>query len=603
MRARLAHVAAAVACLAILWSVAVALTGGFRADFGFFSVSSRSWWRPGVIAALLIALTFLLGPSAHRAQAWHWVFDRAAGAAAMVAALIVLVFGLNVGARVAGGADSFGYVSQSYLWLKGDLHIPQPLAPQAPWPFAPESLAPLGYKPGAAPATSVPTYAPGLPMLMAASIVACGACGPFYVGPVFAALLIVGTWMLALRWTTDRLTRALATVLMASSPVLLFNIVAPMSDAATAALWIWCLILLTWPRVWHAALAGLVAGVAILVRPNLVILAFAAALAAELWTDAVRPVARGRRAVVFLIAVAPAVLIVGLINNDLYGSPFRSGYAPFSEIYSLARFPTNLALYTHWLIESQTILVFLAILPIAIRSARPAWLTGARALPALAFSALVCLSYLFYLQFDAWWFLRFFLPVFPLLFILVAAGASWLAHRLPPVIAGVIVGAVVLVVIYRQVEFARDRGLSMIGQGEQRFAAVADYVVRELPANAVIIALQHSGTIAFYSGRTTIRYDLLPHQRIRSIVDWLSANGHRPYLVLEDWEEEKYKRRFAPGEDALSLLRIPVIAQTTFSITVRIFDPLGPPEAEAHPDLIQPTSARSCPGPRGFWGR
>jgi hypothetical protein len=603
MRARLAQVTAAVACLAILWSVAVALTGGFRVDFGFFSVSSRSWWRPGVIAALLIALTFLLGPSAHRAQAWHWLFARAAGATAMVAALIVLVFGLNVGARVAGGADSFGYVSQAYLWLKGDLHIPQPLTRQAPWPYAPESFAPLGYKPGAAPATSVPTYAPGLPMLMAASIIACGACGPFYAAPVFAALLIVGTWILALRCGADRLTSALAAVLMASSPVLLFNIVVPMSDTATAALWIWSLILLTWPGVWHTALAGLVAGVAILVRPNLVILALAAALAAELWTDAARPAARGRHALVFLIAAAPAALIVGLINNDLYGSPLRSGYPPLSEIYALARFPTNLALYSQWLIESQTILVFLAVLPIAIRSARPAWLTRARALPALAFSALVCLSYLFYFQFDAWWFLRFFLPVFPLLFILVAAGTVWLARRFPPIIAGSIAGVVLLLVIYRQVEFARDRGLPIVGQGEQRFAAVADYIARELPANAVLISRHQSGTIAFYSGRTTIRYDHLPRQRIRSIVDWLAANGHRPYLVLEAWEEADFKRRFAPGEDALSLLRIPVIAQTTFSITVRIFDPLGPPETEAHPDLIQLTSARSCPGPRGFWGR
>jgi hypothetical protein len=244
------------------------------------------------------------------------------------------------------------------------------------------------------------------------------------------------------------------------------------------------------------------------------------------------------------------------------------------------------------LIESQTILVFLAVLPIAIRSARPAWLTRARALPALAFSALVCLSYLFYFQFDAWWFLRFFLPVFPLLFILVAAGTVWLARRFPPIIAGSIAGVVLLLVIYRQVEFARDR-----------FAAVADYIARELPANAVLISRHQSGTIAFYSGRTTIRYDHLPRQRIRSIVDWLAANGHRPYLVLEAWEEADFKRRFAPGEDALSLLRIPVIAQTTFSITVRIFDPLGPPETEAHPDLIQLTSARSCPGPRGFWGR
>ena len=41
-------------------------------------------------------------------------------ALAGLATLTVFGLGFSVGSRVATGADTFGYVSQAYLWLKGD---------------------------------------------------------------------------------------------------------------------------------------------------------------------------------------------------------------------------------------------------------------------------------------------------------------------------------------------------------------------------------------------------------------------------------------------------------------------------------------------------
>ena len=73
--------------------------------------------------------------------------DRFAPIGAIVAAVAVLWLGVTFGSRAATGADAFGYVSQAYLWLKGDLQIQQPLSREFPWPHPEETFTPLGYRP------------------------------------------------------------------------------------------------------------------------------------------------------------------------------------------------------------------------------------------------------------------------------------------------------------------------------------------------------------------------------------------------------------------------------------------------------------------------
>ena len=71
---------------------------------------------------------------------------------------------------------------------------------------------------------------------MALALAVFGACGPFLVSPVFAALFV---------WLTFRLgTRAggptaglVAALLVSTSPVVLFQTVWPMSDVPAAAVW------------------------------------------------------------------------------------------------------------------------------------------------------------------------------------------------------------------------------------------------------------------------------------------------------------------------------------------------------------------------------
>jgi hypothetical protein len=438
-------------------------------------------------------------------------------------------------------------------------------------------------------------------MIMAGTLKTCGPCGPFYVGPLFAGLLVVSTWLLAYRVSRDGLTSALAALWMAASPTLLFNLVVPMSDLVAAALWIASFVLLTWPKPWHGAAAGIVAGAAVLVRPNLVPLLVPGVLAAELWKAGARP---GRRTLAFLLTVLPAIVLVGLVNNRLYGSATLSGYGPTADLYALGRLPQNLLLYTTWLIESQGFIVLVALMPLVVRRARPAWLTPARTLPLAIYVVLLTLSYLFYLTFDAWWFLRFLLPAFPILFLLVGAALAWLTRQLPAVVGVPTLIAVVTILLARTVEFSLEKGVRGVGDGEERYSTIARFIDRTLPPNAAIIAMQHTGTIAFYSGRQTIRRDYLPRQRLRSIVDWLQANGYSPYIVLEDWEEAEFRRYFTDGQDSLSRLEVRVVAETMKPhVRVRIYDPQVPGDPNVLPLMLPVTHTGTCPDGRGQWAR
>ncbi len=52
----------------------------------------------------------------------------------------------------------------------------------------------------------------------------------------------------------------------------------------------------------------------------------------------------------------------------------------------------------------------------------------------------------------------------------------------------------------------------------------------------MIIAAQHSGSIRYYAGRLTLRWDTGDPAWLDRTVEWLAANGHHPYFVLEEAE-------------------------------------------------------------------
>jgi hypothetical protein len=256
-----------------------------------------------------------------------------------------------------------------------------------------------------------------------------------------------------------------------------------------------------------------------------------------------------------------------------------------------------------WLWQSEGVFAFLALLPLLVPRARPDWLTRQLVIPCATFAGLLCLSYFFYVHFHDWWYLRFFLPAFTLLFILLAAAVTWLTRTLPAAIALPLLVVFLAFYVQQRVEFILGLGTLTIGHGEGRYIALAEYVEKELPPNAVFISMQHSGTLRFYSGRRTLRFDFIPPGEFSSTIDWLTAHDHRPFLILEDWEEAIYRDHLATVGDRLARLDMGIVAELRRPVRVRVYDPLLPFVDGKQPQKIVMPEDRRCAPPRDVWAR
>jgi hypothetical protein len=74
--------------------------------------------------------------------------------------------------------------------------------------------------------------------------------------------------------------------------------------------------------------------------------------------------------------------------------------------------------------------------------------------------------------------------------------------------------------------------------------------VDRTPANAVVLAALHSGSVDYYSDRLTLRWDVMPPDDLRPLLGAIRARGQRVYLVLdENYEVDTFRRRFLDGRD------------------------------------------------------
>lgn len=595
------RVIAAAGLCALGLAAAVAATGGVDWFAGPLRIRIHQPWRLTGSGLALIGLAFWLGGEELRAllvRAWDFR-ERRAGWVAAAAAMATLLVGVVAGTGVAGSADSYGYVSQALLWLKGLPVQAEPLAASVPWPLAERSLSPLGYRPGVETGVIVPTYPPGLPLVMAAFAGVGGPGAVYWVVPLSGALAVWLTYVLGRRYA-DAASGAAAALLLAASPVFLYQLVQPMSDVPVTAWWLLSL--------WGAAAglpvaAGGGAAVAVLTRPNLAPLAalIMAAVLTHAYSRRRTPGAALRAAGAFALPLAAAVGFLLWLNARLYGSPFISGYGAASGLFAFGNVAVNAGRYTRWLLETQTPVVLIgAAAPFARHAARRGTKGAASPLPAwfgLAAVAVVVACYLPYSPFEEWWYLRFLLPAIPILLILTTpifvrcAAAAPAAARAPLLAAGVGLLASYYVVT------ASERSVFELHRLESRYVAAGGFASRELPASAVLLSVQESGPLRMYGGRTTVRFDYLEPDGLEAAVQFLERAGSRPYFVLEAWEETQFRERFARSSP-LGLLDWPPMAEVGRPVKVRFYDPRDRQRFLAGEPVTTARDLRDDRGPR-----
>jgi hypothetical protein len=544
----------------------VAATGGIDTRIGSLPVRSRSWERPATFAVVLaLAGLFLLR---HALRGWL-----VAAARLVPAALVAwtLFASLWFGTYAAGGADSYGYVSQAELLAHGRLTDTMPEHSRFDWPEVPFTLTPLGYTRTGESDVLLPVYPPGLPMMMA-PLALIHSDAVFLLVPICAAITV---WLcLALgRELGDPLAGLLGALLLAASPTFLLQAVQPMSDVPVSALWLAALVLARRPRRAGPLLAGVVASLAILVRPNLAPLALLVAAASAVpWP---LPAAAGApdsgprglmRAAWCVLAMIPGVVTLGVIQAVRYGSPLASGYGSFHDLFGLSNIAPNLARYPRWLTETHTPLIWLWVLaPLAFRGGD----RGVRAFGwvVYGFIAAVLLAYLPYVYFQPheWSYTRFLLPALPLMTVLGALALLTMLRRAVPRRAAAVAVVICLAVAALSMRNAAELSVFQMRDGEVKYPRVGRFVRERLPPTAFVLAAQHSGSIRYYSTRPTLRWDLLDAAALDRAIVSLRRAGYEPFAVLDAGEDEAFRARFgARRQHAIDALKpIAVIGNTS----------------------------------------
>jgi hypothetical protein len=85
----------------------------------------------------------------------------------------------------------------------------------------------------------------------------------------------------------------------------------------------------------------------------------------------------------------------------------------------------------------------------------------------------------------------------------------------------------------------------------------------------VVLAVQHSGSVAHYTGRPIVRWDALQGD-LDAALSALREHGRRPVLVVEEWETSQLRARF-PQSTAVRLDG-PPLAEFGTSVRVRLYD-------------------------------
>lgn len=457
-------------------------------------------------------------------------FELAALAAVFI---VVAIFTHVYNTKVAGGADSYGYVSEALRLSRFHFYEPERVFSPFHLPEDARLSRPLGLVSKGKEGT-VPYYAFGYPLLMVPLIWLFGLKGAFWVIPLLAAGTVVLTYRLG-RVLLGPTGGAFAAGLLLVFPNFLFSAFNPMSDVAAAFFATLALLALIAMRAgpWTDVLLGVSLGFGAWVRPNMVLMVVLVAT----WL-----VVRGewRRLLSLALVLIPFALVEAGFNLHLYGSPWQMGYseapwgAPLAD--ALARGGRYLAR-----LHVQQAWVGLLLLGASLAFSR---LSLAVRMLLLGVFATFLLFFAFYPFDDNWWYFRYLLPALPA----VALAEAGFVNRLlearrskawPKVLVVAAAAGFALVSLL----LSKSYGLFRMFEEEQRYVRAAEMTRRLVKTPAVVLAMQHSGSLRLYGGLATTRYDITLAVQVPRLRAVEQAGGHI-YLLADGNEVERLRAQY-----------------------------------------------------------
>jgi len=239
----------------------------------------------------------------------------------------------------------------------------------------------------------------------------------------------------------------------------------------------------------------------------------------------------------------------------------------------LSNVAPNARNYAGWFTEAHTPLAFLGLLALAL-PVRALWpdVSDRSAVAVFALlTASVVAEFLVYLVLDNSSYLRFFLVCYPFI-MLGLASLALVLRRIHRVIGLAVAPVLVMIVV--------GKGLSLVpvwhildqGTIEAAYPEVAEHVRKATPQNSVVLAMNHSGSVRYYAGRVTLRWDNLQADWLDRAVAWMAERGVHTYALLDEFELPEVVKHFK-GQQLVAILEGPPV----FRYGNKVFFDLGLP--------------------------
>jgi len=466
--------------------------------------------------------------------------------AALTAYAVLIAYHINA---CAGGSDSSGYMNHAKLLAEGRLHATERIIPGVNYRISHSYLyTPLGLKPASHFEGLVPTYPPGLAlMLMAISPLS----GWVHAGDAVILLHslagIVLIFILALTLGLSVRLSTLASVILATSPLYLNYSVQMMSDLP-ALVWVTLAVLTAWKsshaesktmQSGWAYLCGFAVSVAVLIRPTNALIFIPVLIALGL---------RPRRFFNFIVGGLPGALFFAYHSQAAYGHIGTTGYGDTWTLFESTYFTQTLYHYIHWLPILFTPLSLLScgLILLLKKSTQLSLVLISWAFVYLGFYSFYSCTH------ETWWYLRFILPAAPALivggllslrFLLTWVNLNNTSHsylRIGYLSLG-------LLLVLPSAFWTKKLGALNAGRGESVYPKTAAWLTENIPSSSVILCMQESGALFYYTPFTLIRWDEIDLDLKNQIIAKTTAQKLPLYAALFNWEKDEALTQRFPG--------------------------------------------------------
>jgi 4-amino-4-deoxy-L-arabinose transferase-like glycosyltransferase len=452
--------------------------------------------------------------------------------AAAVLALALYAFLLiwNVGA-VAGGSDSSGYMNHARVLASGHLQAQPRTIEGLPRSAAPPLLyIPLGFKPAWNGDGMVPTYPMGFSLfvLLAKPVIGWRHAGDLTI--ILHSLAgLVATFALGRMLGLECIWAITAAAIVGASPIYLAMSLQAMSDVPSL-FWTTAAVLAALKsreRMPWAFAAGVAVALDVLLRPTNALALFPVGISLG---------ASPRRWILLILGGLPGAVLFEWHSVAAYGSLMTTGYYGDKYAFSASYAPRAFLQYGRWI---PTILT-----PIVVLALGVPWLRGETARIRWLLIAWIAAYLAFYSAYkfpnETWWYLRFLLPAVPAIAVAAMLVCRELLHRVPAMRRPArMLGACACAVAFVAVSsfwWCRELYALDFGREELRYGLASEWMEKNLPPNAVCMAMEMTGALYYDTNFTFLRWDQMNSGNVATVEAAVSDSKRTLYAVLFPFE-------------------------------------------------------------------